>query len=220
MSRDLNTVEFNQLMEYIISSLMQNGLKATTMDSIAAGRQISKRTLYEIFESKENMFHQAFEYFKNKTNEDLVSIFKNSGNVMEAIVRCFLYNRDLMSELNVEFIQDVHQYHQKNSHCNNLNNFKENHHPHFFNLYEILSHGIEEGFFRDDFNLEVHCKMLFIQMESLKRMQELFPADITLLEVYDTIIITFLRGLSTNKGLAELDRIIPSMNNISKKENK
>ena len=50
--------------------------------------------------------------------------------------------------------------------------------------------------------------MMSIQMESLKRMEELFPPDITLLEVYDSICISFLRGISSPKGLEILDGLL------------
>ena len=203
--REISQEEYDALMEDIIASLMTNGVKSTTMDSIATSRQMSKRTLYEIFTSKEQMFQEACEYFHKKIARRLKEIFESSENIMESIVRCFLYNRDLMSNLNAEFIRNINHYFiesQKNKSNQSCSR------PHHLFLYDILKRGVEEGFFIDTINLMVHCRMLGIQMESLKRMEEIFPPDITLLEVYDSITLGFLRGLCTSKGLEELDRIL------------
>lgn len=213
--RDLNQREYDELMECIISSLMKNGIKSTTMDSIASLRQMSKRTLYEIFESKENMFKEAHSYFHKKMGNSLKEIFCSSENVMEAIIRCFLFNRDLMSNVNVDFIREINQYDCKPD-INSENSFRDSHFLHF---NDVLKRGVEEGYFNEDINLMVHSRMLGIQMESLKRMEELFPKDISLLEVYDSIIIGFLRGICTEKGRKELDRVIQQLKSETKLDN-
>ena len=180
------------------------------MDSIADGLHISKRTLYEIFRSKENMFVQAHEYYCRKTGAVMKEIFEKSSNVMEAILQCFLYNRDMMSDVSVEFIRDINEYvNSKNSEIHSQCDSKGK--KHYPSLLDVLYKGVTEGFFRKDLNLQVQCRMFIIQMESLKRMEELFPQDITLLEVYDSIITGFLRAISTIKGLKELDRILPML---------
>ena len=195
-------------MDFIISALMNNGLKSTTMDSIASSRKISKRTLYEIFGSKEEMFSEAFVYFHKKQGAKLKEVFNSSNNIMEAILKCFLYNRDLMGRMNVQFIRDINQFSHLQS-SKNVDSHDKHHHLHF---YDVLKKGVEEGYFRDDLNLLVLCRMFALQMESLKRMEELFPEDITLLEAYDSISISFLRGLCTPKGMEEIDRVIPELN--------
>lgn len=197
--------QYLKILDKILPVLMKNGLKATTMDSLASGLQMSKRTLYEIFGSKDEMFREVHKYFQNKMSTKLKEIFDTSDNVMEAIIQSFLYNRDVMSLVNVEFIRDIEQY------VHNENSSECSRQPHYQNLYEVLKQGVDGGFFREDVNLKVQCRMFSIQMESLKRMEELFPDDISLLEVFDSIIVGFLRGISSSKGLAELEKFMPSL---------
>ena len=201
--RDLTQEEYNDLMEFIISSLMKNGIKATTMDSISAARQMSKRTLYEIFESKEKMLQEAHEYFHKNMITDLRNIFNNSDNIMEAIIKCFLYNRDMMSRVSVAFVRDINETSSRSAQLEDGNNRN-----HYQILYDVLRQGVKEGFFYDDTNLMIQCRMLGIQMESLKRMEELFPEDFTPVEIYDNITLSFLRGICNDKGRKELDRVV------------
>lgn len=207
---EVNQDQYNKILECILTALMKNGLKGTTMDSIASNLQMSKRTLYEIFGSKDEMFREAHNYFNEKMLKALKEIFETSNNVMEAIIKCFLYNRDIMSSVNADFLIDIKQCEKKDNFLHQDHN--RNRHQ---NLYEVLQRGVKEGYFREDVNLLIQCKMLIIQMEALKRTQELFNADISLLEVYDSIIIGFLRGISSSKGLEELE---PYMHAFTKRE--
>ena len=203
---EISQEQYINILETIVPSLMKNGLKATTMDSIAASLQMSKRTIYEIFGSKEEMFMEAHKYFHKKMADALKEKFSSSKNIMEAIIKCFLFNRDLMSNVSADFIRDMEHF----ANQENLVSESQRRH-HYQNLFEVLQQGVNEGYFRDDINLKVQCKMLTIQMEALKRTEELFPKDITLLEVYDNIIIGFLRGISSNKGLNELEDFMPAL---------
>lgn len=49
--------------------------------------------------------------------------------------------------------------------------------------------------------------MFRIQMESLKRMEEFLPQDVTLNEAFDTISISFLRSIASQEGAKILERI-------------
>lgn len=204
---DINPDLYRKILECFLQSIVKNGLKSTTMDSIAASLQMSKRTLYEIFGTKEDLFRTAHSYFHNKMREKLTEIFQNSDNVMEAIIKCFLYNRDLMSHISVDFLKDIQNFSSQDPEWKEARD--RSHHQH---LIEVIQRGVAEGYFRDDLNLNVLCRMFTLQMESLKRAQEIFPEDISLLEVYDNVIVSFLRGISSNKGLEEMEKFIPLFN--------
>lgn len=203
---EVSKEQYNKILEHVMGAFIKNGVKATTMDSIATTLQMSKRTLYEIFGNKEEIFKEANKYFHQKTADKLRSIFANSDNVMEAIIKCFLYNRDFMSNVNVNFIRDLDEYSRQHNQIS-----PETKRKHYHNLYDVLKKGVEEGYFRNDVNLMVQCHMLTIQMEALKRSEELFSQDISLLEVFDSIILGFLRGLASTKGLEELERYTPNL---------
>lgn len=201
---------YKKILECFMKSIMKNGLKATTMDSIAASLQMSKRTLYEIFGTKEELFREVHEYFHKKTVEKMADIFANSSNVMEAIIKCFLFNRDFMSDMSPAFIRDMQAF--ANQRVENSEDKRRHHHQ---NLFDVLKKGVSEGYFRNDVNLPVQCKMLTLQMEALKSAEELFPDDISLLEIYDSIIIGFLRGISSPKGLEQLEKFMPDFNSVN-----
>lgn len=201
---NLSQETYAKILETFMQTLMKKGLKATTMDSMAATLHISKRSLYEIFGNKEEMFREAHKYFHRKVEQDIRKFFLDSSNVMEAIVKCFLYNRDLMSGMNPEFIKDMEEL------VENSKNLPEDcNKRHYLYLYDVVQKGVSEGFFREDINLKVQCRMLLLQMQALKNTEDLFPKDISLLEIYDSVIIGFLRAISSEKGFNELEKYLP-----------
>lgn len=213
---NISKEQYEKILECFMKSLLKNGLKATTMDSIAASLQMSKRTLYEIFGTKDEIFRQTHQFFHNKMKEKMAEIYCSSSNVMEGIIKCFLYHRDLMSNLSVDFIKDMGEYSIQRQLPSD-----SRHKLHYQNLHDLLQKGVAEGFFRTDINLLVQCRMLLLQMEALKGTQDLFPKDISLLEIYDSIILTFLRGISTPAGLDELEKFKPALTpNYHQNENK
>lgn len=190
--------EYAVMMNHIISEMLSKGIKAMTMDGLASSLRMSKRTLYEIFENKEKLVKEALEFQSRKIRDKHVTIFESAGNVMEGILNCFLYNRDLLCNSNVEFFRDIRELCPKNDESDNRLKYVDY-------LEEVLSRGVAEGFFKDDINFKIHCRMLSFQMEALKRMEEWLPSDISFLELYDTITFTFLRGIATMKGIEEID---------------
>ena len=205
---EVSQEQYIKLLERIMPIFLKNGVKSTTMDAVAASLQMSKRTLYEIFGSKEEMFLETNKYFHKKMADSLKEIFSASHNIMEAIIKCFLYNRDMMSNASADFLKDMEMLASKDGVVS-----EEHRRHHYQNLYEVLERGVKEGYFREDVNLKVQCRMLTIQMAALKKAEELFPEDISLLEIYDSIITGFLRGISSSKGLEEIEAYMPLMTN-------
>ncbi len=209
---EMSPEAYSALIEAIGNILLTKGLKATTMDSIAATLQISKRTLYEIFNSKTEMVLSALEAAHKKHTDEVRKIFNSSENVMEGILRGFIYHRDEMRKANVDFFRDMDSLFSEAREFSTENKIKF-----LENYVKVLNQGVKEGFFRKNINYMLQCRLLWIQMESLKRMEEFFPSDITLLEAYDSICISFLRSIATPVGMQMLDNLVASLENKQSK---
>ena len=82
---DLSTEAYSTLLEAIMPIILRNGLKATTMDLVASSLSMSKRTLYEIFDSKQNMIEQVLGHVFKRSEEQYSRIFREEPDVMTAI---------------------------------------------------------------------------------------------------------------------------------------
>ena len=199
---DLSKKEYAELIRTISEIVRDKGLKATTMDVVANSLGMSKRTLYEIFGSKSDMIRETFMELGKKNKELVKEMIGTSQNVMEGLIKVFKFNRDWLSAVNVEFFRDMDRLYKEEREC-----YEISHDAHYEEMMSVFERGVKEGMFRKDVDFMVQSRIVGIQMESLKRMEEIFPKDITLIRVYDAIILGFLRGLASPKGMKMLDQL-------------
>lgn len=197
---DLKQEDFLHLVRRIIPVLMEKGLKSTTMDSVASILGMSKRTLYEIFGSKDEMIKVCITEMGRANKEFADRTFTETSNVMEAFIKVFRHNRDNMQRMNVEFFRDLDMYKDRRE---TYEKTRAGHDA----MQQVFERGVREGLFRSDLDFPIQSRIMAIQMESLKRMEEFFPADISLLRVFDAIILGFLRSIASPKGMMVLDEL-------------
>ena len=199
---DLKEVEYESLLRRIVPILLDNGLKSSTMDVVAASLGISKRTLYEIFESKKVMISEALSALNRQNQEFISHTFATSDNVMEALVAIFKHNRDLMGKVNVEFYRDMDRLYKENREDYDRAKEKRNE-----GMLQMFRRGVEQGMFRPDVDYGVQSRIIGLQMEAFKRIEEFFPPDMSIKRVFDAIIVGFLRSIASPKGMEILDRL-------------
>lgn len=205
MNREHSEGNFPEnLLNEITEILLKNGLKATTMDDVAARLKMSKRTLYELFTSKANMVQLALGTLHKNLVEAHSQILLESNNAIEAILKCFMHHRSAMQQINADFFKDLDEFYPEER--QNCSGSKE---VYFTNLTNLLDIGVEEGLFRREIDFRVYCHIVAVQMELLKRAENIFPPDISLLEVYDSICIGAMRSIATSRGHEILDSLLP-----------
>ncbi len=199
-------MEYNaDFLRRIGEMLMSTGLKNLTMDRVASKLGISKRTLYEIFPSKKEMIRAVLDYSKKEHISRCEAIFARSENVIDGMLKVHLEMRNLIARMNPSFFHDMDEaFSDLRPKYEELENSRD------IYLMDMFEKGVEEGVFRSDVNFIVQSKMLQVQGEALKRMEELFPPDMTLVEVYDAIILGFLRSIASEKGLNILNHLASS----------
>jgi hypothetical protein len=70
---------------------------------------------------------------------------------------------------------------------------------------EIIKRGINEGVFRENLNSEIIVHFFSRQAENIAH-NDIFLKKFSLSDIFENIAITFLRGISTAKGLEIIDR--------------
>lgn len=194
--------DYRALLDKISYIIFRNGLKATTMDTVAALLGMSKRTLYEIFESKSAMINEAIDYMTREHQREIASIFDSSDNVMEAMLLTSEHQCEMMQKMSPDFFSDMdHHFKEVRSHYDDCSS------PRRSAMMRMFAAGVQQGVFRDDVDYRIQMRLMELQMESLKRMEEVFPSDITLAQAYRSISLGFLRSIASVKGMEMLEKI-------------
>ena len=193
-----------ELRERIILAAVElfttNGIKSITMDEIAASLGISKRTLYEVFPDKETLLEECI--LKSQKDGDIFvkGVIETSGNVLEVLLRCYQWSIERFHATNKKFFEDIKKYHNAYQQMKNNRNPSSEHTENFF------KEGVKQGIFRDDVNFAIINLLVRDQLDLL--MNSDICNEYSFLEVYESIMFTFLRGISTEKGARVLEDFI------------
>ncbi|MFH0840983.1 MAG: TetR/AcrR family transcriptional regulator [Bacteroidota bacterium] len=194
------------------------GIRAVTMDMLAGEMGISKRTIYEIFNDKDELLSGVLEAMKEKQHKLIADILKGSENVIEAIFRILDVMTEHFSNMSPAFKLDMRKYH--NDIILRLRETGEI--PYYSDNTDILLRGIKEGLFRRDIDISLANKCL-LEVIRISDEKDLFPAEnFSNTDVIRDFFINYIRGISTRKGLDLINFYEKKRTSISKgqKENK
>ena len=185
------------------SELFIHGIKSVSMDEIATSLGISKRTLYENFKDKEDILLSCINIYSEKKKEIFLQAETSSDNIIELFLR--LIDQPHFSRFpNLKFFEDIEKYYPK-VRMHLLEKRDEN----FEMMKVFLRRGVKEGVIRDNLNIEiaayiVHDTHSYLFMRALETTQKT-PYPFTFQELLFTMLVNFIRGISTPKGIEIID---------------
>lgn len=193
-----------QLKEHIIDTAQAlftaNGIKGITMDEIAAALGISKRTLYEVFRDKGELLEACIRRSQRELDDFLATLLATSGNVLEVLLKLFQYSIEKYHSTNKKFFEDLKKYPKA---CELM---RSGHNRDTDDAVRFFREGVRQGIFRDDVNFAVVNLLVRQQFELL--MDTDICQRFSFREVYESIMFTCLRGISTERGARELDEFL------------
>ena len=189
----------------------RSGVKSITMDDLARHLGISKRTIYENFKDKEALLVACIDAFNVENQVFSERIFLEADNVAEAILVMLRKDAEYAAHRKFNMIEDIRKYYPL-VHKEILTRFQKDKSG---NFEQILKRGIREGVFRENLNSEIIVYVFSRHAED--SLHDDFLNKFSLTDVFENIVLTFLRGICTAKGLEIIDRYNMRTKSISKK---
>lgn len=195
----------DNITDFAMEMFKKRGIKGVTMDEIASSMGISKRTIYEIFENKEELLVNGL-LQKRREDEKIIEEFrKKKLNIIEMTMVRFKYVINEHKSICPQFFSDINKYPKVVS---TIEDFRKKEREYIMEYYKI---GIREGFFRDDLNYEV-MDMVITHLFDFMFTSDIFTKyDFTV--IYRNLTITYLRGIATPKGLEIIESFLKEYNN-------
>ena len=139
----------NRIIEKAGELFFQYGIKNISMDELASSLGMSKRTIYENFKDKEDILRSLILKLGEERNKIFNEFLIEGLNVVEVFINVIEIQKK-MPVSNTKFLQDIYKYYPKISKLMQGNIEKNNQF-----LQEFLLKGIDQGYIRDDLNIEV-----------------------------------------------------------------
>jgi TetR/AcrR family transcriptional regulator, cholesterol catabolism regulator len=173
------------------------GIRAVTMDMLAAEMGISKRTIYEVFRDKDELLQGVLKWMAEKQAETMNKVFSESDNVIEAIFKMLDMMNNHFQNMSPAFQMDIKRYHHELVRMQG----SEVETPYSRSNSEIIKRGINEGIFREGIDVDITNKCLEEVIKMANDKSVFPPDDFMSKDVVRTFYINYLRGISTQKGL-------------------
>jgi AcrR family transcriptional regulator len=172
------------------------GFRRVTMDEIALKTGMSKKTIYQSFENKDEIVNAIVEQHINKSATLCESNLCVAENAIHEVFLNMEMVQKLTEDMHPSIFEDLEKYYpivfeKLFRHKNDFISYK---------ISQNMKRGIEEGLYREEINIDILTK-LRIETMFLPFNQQLFPySKYKLGDIEFELIEHFIYGIATPKG--------------------
>lgn len=186
-----------KVIEVASEAFYNYGIKTITMDEIASSAAISKRTLYQLFKDKEELLLACILNSQMEMEEDIKKLLSQTSNVLEIILHIYKYLIRQYHNIDKRFFEDIYRYPSV------YKIFLRGQERDSSDAVAFFRRGVDQGLFRGDVNFEIVNFLLREQFNIF--LDSNIYLKYTFVDIYESLMFTYLRGISTEKGAHELE---------------
>lgn len=190
----------HQILIVAMALFKKHGVKSVKMDDIATEMGISKRTLYELYNNKEDLLYECVKNDKQQRMKQITDYAATADNEMEIMTFFVKLQLDDLGSTNPVFFTDILKYEKT------VEYIKRNKIRQKKNGREFILKGIEQGYLRKDVNYEILDRLSDAAMNNVMQTQmyRLFPLS----DIFRTLMIVFMRTCCTETGRKYMQGIL------------
>jgi AcrR family transcriptional regulator len=192
----------DRILNNAIELLRTKGIKNITTEMIAAESGISKKTLYEVFKSKEELVTEIIDYSKLILDSQWINIFSKLKDTTETIDFLELFHelmeaaKHIFYILSTPFLTDLKKHYPLV--WNNLREYRRAKIKNYFNI--LFKIGQESGYLRKDVSPELVYFIHYFTIDNILTPEIISEIPMSEKDVMDGILNILMTGLLTEKG--------------------
>ena len=194
-------------LDIIVQSMqlfMKSGVKSVTMDDVARGLGISKKTLYNFVNDKNDLVDKVLTHSCDLDNTAIDAICQRGLNAIDESFEISNFVFRHIDTMHPSIIFDLQKYHLQA-----WEKFTKLKRERITDCYTgNITRGIEEGFYREDLNIPVIVHLYTSRFDAIFD-PDVFPRDkFNPAETYLEMFRYHIRGIASEKGIRYLSRKI------------
>lgn len=189
-----------KILAYVMGEFRKQGIRAVKMDNVAKALGISKRTVYEIYNDKEAILIDGLAMQSETARQTLQQVAASQANVIEMLAAFYEMNMEDVSAVNPVFYTDVEKYPKAVEFIRKMGEERDRLAVGFF------ERGIREGYFYDNIDYDIILQLA--KHTSMSVMQNQLFNKYPLKQLLRNMLIVYLRGVCTAKGVELFDKLI------------
>jgi AcrR family transcriptional regulator len=189
-----------RILSYAEQLFLQFGYSKVTMDEIAAGVGMSKKTLYKFFPGKEALVKEMITSMKCSIDDHIESVWTNEDmDFMDKLKSVMNFIGKQTTKLHGPLLEDLHK--------NIPEVWKEIHDFRKANAVKrfttFINEGVERGVFREDIDKQLIVLFYLHAIQGMINPEALSQLPFTANQVFDAIIRIVFEGILTEEGRHE-----------------
>jgi AcrR family transcriptional regulator len=183
---------------------LRYGIKSITMDDVARELGISKKTLYQFVENKDDLVRKVLERHILEEKDTCNIEFARASNAVEEIMIVIDHNSTQLQHMKANIVYDLQKYHR------DAWLMMQEYQQGF--LYEIVSRnlnrGISEGLYRADLHVDIVSRLHIVTSFQLFN-EDIFPSEkYSKAVIFKEYLMHYLYGIMSEKGIKVLNKIL------------
>ncbi len=195
-------------LEQIGKLFLRYGLRGITMEEISDELGVSKKTIYNYFESKADIVDMLLQRHLNNKNESMWEAISHGKNAIEILIG--------ITNLMKETIQDIPPLVKRDLVKHFPLQLKKSNEELKNKIYEYIKQnvltGIDQGLYRSNLNVELIARHYVVSFDRYIRQEVMDGIDFSIDAYYEEILSYHIRGIATLKGVKILEKIIDPTN--------
>jgi TetR/AcrR family transcriptional regulator, cholesterol catabolism regulator len=200
--------ELENILEKVAALYMKYGIKSITMDDVARELGISKKTLYQYVENKNELVEKVVDYVINLKECGFKKIDDIKMNAVEKLIEVNMHIVESMKDYNPATEYDLKKYYPElYAKMHSIRRQRM-----FDSILANIKKGKEEGLYRKELNEEIIARMQVSRFMNMHEDEMLSKNDIQRSAFIHELFIYHIRGIANEKGLKVLEETLKKIN--------
>ncbi len=179
------------------------GIKSVTMDDVANHLGISKKTLYQFVNDKNDLVEKVVLENIRVKEKEFLSITKRNLNAIDELLELNRYINKVLKDYKPSMEFDLQKYYPESYKILQKARRKRM----YETINENLKKGIEEGFYRKDLDIGIISKLHVFRCEGIIE-NDLFTQDeVTSTKFFNEMFKFHIHGIANEKGIKYFEKI-------------
>ena len=196
-----------KIVDHVSQMILSLGVKSVRMDDVANSLGMSKRTLYELFGDKEELLSQSIIHMMERRCKNISEQVRDCDNMLEVLMKSIkiFTNSGQVSDMEKRLTANLKKFYpavyEKVQRVHSEWGVQ--------GLQYALDRCLAEGYLDPNVDVELMARLFFTSTGMLMSDNDvILPEGISREEAFGAMVVNFLRGLSTVKGLQLIDEML------------
>jgi len=189
-----------KIISYASEVFLNNGFYKTSMDQLAGGMKISKKTIYKFFPSKHSLLEKVMLTFQMKIKTDLDEITNSDKYLVEKLHLVSAYFAKFSLKINKKLLNDI--FNHQPELWKKIDNFRSNVIERVWG--KLISEGKEEGLIIDK-SSKIIVGVILSALTGIINPKFLIQNNLSVNKAFKETFSIIIKGILTEKGKKEFE---------------